>query len=88
MVIDGQSTFSHKKQQKKYLRGTNLISLYTYNCLIFLNVILSMREKELLKVALQGDFYVIKICKTEEGVYAVSYTHLACADKWRTDVYI
>ena len=30
-----------------------------------------MREKELLKVALQGDFYVIKICKTEEGVYVL-----------------
>lgn len=30
-----------------------------------------MLEKELLKVALQGDFYVIKIYKTEEGVYVL-----------------
>ena len=72
MVIDGQSTFSHKKQQKKYLRGTNLISLYTYNCLIFLNVILSMREKELLKVALQGDFYVLKqMCASQTPSWCI-----------------
>lgn len=28
-----------------------------------------MREKELLKIALQGDFNVIKISKNEEGFY-------------------
>lgn len=28
-----------------------------------------MREKELLKIALQGDFNVIKISKNEEGIY-------------------
>ena len=28
-----------------------------------------MREKELLKIVLQGDFNVIKISKNEEGFY-------------------
>ena len=47
-----------------------------------MNVILSMREKELLKVALQGDFYVIKICKTEEGVYVLKQMCASQTPSW------
>ena len=41
-----------------------------------------MREKELLKVALQGDFYVIKICKTEEGVYVLKQMCASQTPSW------
>lgn len=47
-----------------------------------MNVILSMREKELLKVALQGDFYVVKICKTEEGVYVLKQMCASQMPSW------
>lgn len=41
-----------------------------------------MREKELLKVALQGDFYVVKICKTEEGVYVLKQMCASQTPSW------
>ena len=39
-------------------------------------------RKELLKVALQGDFYVIKICKTEEGVYVLKQMCASQTPSW------
>ena len=41
-----------------------------------------MLEKELLKVALQGDFYVIKIYKTEEGVYVLKQMCASQTPSW------
>lgn len=42
-----------------------------------------MREKELLKIALQGDFYVIKISKTEEGIYMLKQMCATLSPGWR-----
>ena len=41
-----------------------------------------MLEKELLKVALQGGFYVIKIYKTEEGVYVLKQMCASQTPSW------
>lgn len=42
-----------------------------------------MREKELLKIALQGDFNVIKITKTEGGVYLLKQMSAIQSPGWR-----
>lgn len=43
-----------------------------------------MREKDLLKIALQGDFNVIKISKTKEGVYILKRMSAIQTPGWRT----
>lgn len=42
-----------------------------------------MREKELLKIALQGDFDVIKISKTEVGTYILKQMCAYQSPSWR-----
>lgn len=42
-----------------------------------------MREKELLKITLQGDFNVIKITKTEDGVYLLKQMSANQSPGWR-----
>lgn len=73
--------FHSKSSKKKCLRGTNTLSLHTYNYLIIYK--LSMREKELLKIALQGNFVVIKISKTKEGIYMLKQMCATLSPGWR-----
>ena len=72
--------FHAKSSKKSALRGTNPLSLYTYNYLIIYK--LSMREKELLKIALQGDFNVIKISKSDEGFYILKQMCATQTPSW------
>lgn len=41
-----------------------------------------MREKELLKIVLQGDFNIIKINKTEEGIYILKQMCASQSPSW------